>query len=244
MVSAGAYHTCALLDDFSVKCWGYNVYGALGYGDDIMRNSPPANETVDFGPLDPGVHVKAISCGLYFSCALLSDGGVRCWGDNLSGQLGQGHQVDLYSPAWGQNALLGYNFIRACEAGTFVVVVGDAGEEQCVACPAGTYSSELHSEGCTACPVGKFSNVTGTAGVRGCVDCPYGTFSARENGCVLCPPGTYSNATTGVWDRCFPCMEGSFAGKSGAVECELCAKGMATTTTNSSSGSGFEVGEM
>ena len=227
VVSAGGFHTCVLLDDFSVKCWGLNIYGALGHSKEELMLSSPQQEPVNFGALDPGVHAKSISCGAAFSCALLSDGDVRCWGDNYHGQLAQGHQYDLYTPVWGLSALLGYNFIPACEAGTFVVLAADGSVEQCVPCPMGTYSSDLHSPECTACPVGKYSNVTGAGDASACLDCGIGTFSIGS-ACVACPPGTYSNETTGVSDRCHPCVEGTFAGGSGAVECELCARGTST----------------
>ena len=39
-VSAGSAHTCAILDDDTLKCWGYNNWGQLGYGDK-RQGTPP-----------------------------------------------------------------------------------------------------------------------------------------------------------------------------------------------------------
>jgi Regulator of chromosome condensation (RCC1) repeat len=80
-VATGSYHTCALLDDHRVKCWGDNSYGELGTGDknprigraDLGDHLP----TVDLGT---GRTAKAISAGRYATCAILDDDSVKCWG--------------------------------------------------------------------------------------------------------------------------------------------------------------------
>jgi hypothetical protein len=80
-VSAGRYHTCALLDDHRVKCWGDNLYGQLGLGDAMKRVMPSDMgdnlPTVDLGT---GRTAKAITAGRYATCALLDDDSVKCWG--------------------------------------------------------------------------------------------------------------------------------------------------------------------
>ncbi|MFN3199957.1 MAG: thrombospondin type 3 repeat-containing protein [Bradymonadia bacterium] len=90
-VTVGASHTCALLDDDTVKCWGYNGYGNLGYGDTASRGDA-ANEMGDnLAAIDLGDGAQAISASTHHTCALLNSGAVKCWGRNNNGQLGVGN---------------------------------------------------------------------------------------------------------------------------------------------------------
>ena len=88
--AAGDVHTCAVLDDGSVKCWGRNSYGQLGLGDTNSRGDG-SNEMGDNLPvvdLGTGRTATAIAAGQYHTCALLDNASVKCWGFNFSGQLG------------------------------------------------------------------------------------------------------------------------------------------------------------
>ena len=83
-ITAGSTHTCAVLDNGSVACWGLNNYGQLGDGTTTNRNTP--TQTLSLGR--PAIAVEA---GSHFStCALLDNGSVSCWGRNHKGQLGRG----------------------------------------------------------------------------------------------------------------------------------------------------------
>ena len=89
-VAAGTVHTCALLDNGAVRCWGFGGDGRLGYGnvDNIGDDEKPADvPPVSFGP---GRTAKAIAAGNGHTCAILEDDSVRCWGFNLDGRLGLG----------------------------------------------------------------------------------------------------------------------------------------------------------
>ena len=92
-VSAGLHHSCALLDDGNVKCWGRNGGGQLGQGDTQHRGDDAfeMGDVLDAVDLGSGVTATAIVAGVGFSCALLVDYHVKCWGTNFYGQLGQGH---------------------------------------------------------------------------------------------------------------------------------------------------------
>ncbi len=91
-IAAGAAHTCALSEEFQVICWGANSVGQLGYGDIINRGDTPETtpDKLDFVGLPP---VKKIVSGGHanYTCAILNSGNVRCWGENLNGQLGLGN---------------------------------------------------------------------------------------------------------------------------------------------------------
>jgi alpha-tubulin suppressor-like RCC1 family protein len=95
-ISAGGDHTCALLDDSTVKCWGANNAGQLGQGDTFDRGDGPSEMGVDLSPvpLGTGAVVTAISAGGDHTCALLDTGQVKCWGENASGELGLGNVDD------------------------------------------------------------------------------------------------------------------------------------------------------
>lgn len=91
-VAVGWVHTCAILDDGSVKCWGQNQYGQLGLGNTAHRGDG-ANEMGDNLPivnLGLGRTAKSITAGNYHTCAILDDNSVKCWGQNQAGQLGLG----------------------------------------------------------------------------------------------------------------------------------------------------------
>ena len=93
-VSAGLAHTCALLDDGTVRCWGAGANGRLGYGNtnSIGDNEAPGSA----GPVDlGGREAVAVSAGDSHTCALLDDGAVRCWGLGGSGRLGYGNEDDI-----------------------------------------------------------------------------------------------------------------------------------------------------
>ncbi len=86
-VAAGGRHTCAILDDDSVRCWGAGGNGQLGYANTSIVTVP---STVGAVKLGAGRIAKAITAGDSHTCALLDDGSVRCWGLNEDGQLGYG----------------------------------------------------------------------------------------------------------------------------------------------------------
>jgi alpha-tubulin suppressor-like RCC1 family protein len=94
-VAGAAFSTCALLDDATVKCFGFNGQGQLGQGDVAPRGGLAAGnvavlKAVDFGP---NRTVRAVAAGGFHVCALLDDGSLKCFGHNLAGQLGLGDRL-------------------------------------------------------------------------------------------------------------------------------------------------------
>ena len=92
-LAAGGYHTCALLTDSSVKCWGFNAYGQLGIKNTTNQNAP--GSAVNLGN---GATATQIVGGGYHTCALLTDGSAKCWGYNAYGQLGIGSTTQQNAP--------------------------------------------------------------------------------------------------------------------------------------------------
>jgi alpha-tubulin suppressor-like RCC1 family protein len=86
-LALGQLHTCALLEDGRVRCWGYSGNGQLGYG-----NWRSIGDAAEAGDVDVGGKVIQLAAGGRHTCALLEGGGVRCWGRNDFGQLGYGNR--------------------------------------------------------------------------------------------------------------------------------------------------------
>lgn len=99
-LSVGQTHTCAILDNNVLKCWGNNGYGHLGYGDGLDRGWGPNQMGDNLAPVDLGTGrtAKDISGGLSSTCAILDNDRIKCWGDNDYGQLGYG---DTTWRGWG-----------------------------------------------------------------------------------------------------------------------------------------------
>ncbi|ACO63941.1 predicted protein, partial [Micromonas commoda] len=89
-IAAGESHTCAILDDGSVKCWGSGANGRLGYGDTQNRGDGAGEMGDNLRAIHFSPTVKTIVTGKAFTCALLYDGSVKCWGLGQNGQLGYG----------------------------------------------------------------------------------------------------------------------------------------------------------
>jgi alpha-tubulin suppressor-like RCC1 family protein len=83
---AGYTHTCARMASGTLRCWGNNEHGQLGYGTtssvgDGVGEMPPADVPVG------GIVARGAGGGEH-TCAILTTGVVRCWGDNAHFQLG------------------------------------------------------------------------------------------------------------------------------------------------------------
>jgi alpha-tubulin suppressor-like RCC1 family protein len=98
-IDAGQEHTCAVLDNGTMRCWGSDEYGQLGAtvselcaGEVLCSTTPIA--TVGLS----SVTMVRVATGAYHTCAASSAGGVKCWGANYWGQLGHGTTSDNGSP--------------------------------------------------------------------------------------------------------------------------------------------------
>ena len=122
-ISAGNDHTCALLTSGGVKCWGLGDDGRLGNGSSDEHDSPVDVVSAD-GSTDPLSGVTAISAGGSHTCALLTSGGVKCWGKGANGRLGDGNTGDHDSPV--DVVSSGVTAVSAGTSHTCAVVSGGA----------------------------------------------------------------------------------------------------------------------
>lgn len=81
-LSAGGFHTCAVVDDGRLACWGSNQQKQLGRDEDSNQERPVFVDDLDF--------VEEVSAGWWQTCAIADGDQLRCWGYNSEGQLGIG----------------------------------------------------------------------------------------------------------------------------------------------------------
>jgi alpha-tubulin suppressor-like RCC1 family protein len=122
-VSAGADHVCARTSAGVVWCWGYNYSGQLGDGTTTDSNVP-----VQVTGLIAASGAATISAGDYHSCAVTSTGVVKCWGDNRSGELGDGSTASSSVPV-GVVGLTGAQAVAA--GGGYTCAVAPASGARC-----------------------------------------------------------------------------------------------------------------
>ena len=81
-ISTGDNHTCVLLDDASVRCWG-----GAGLSEVIGDDETPASADA----VAIGGAVTSLSSGFWHACVVMATGALRCWGSANFCQLGYGY---------------------------------------------------------------------------------------------------------------------------------------------------------
>jgi alpha-tubulin suppressor-like RCC1 family protein len=121
-VSVGTDHTCVLTSAGGVKCWGWNNDGALG-------NNTRDNSTTPVDVIDLTSGATVVSAGGTHTCALVTGGGVKRWGSNVDGELGDKGYIDSLSPVDVVGLSSGVRWLSAGVSHTCVVT--EAGGVQC-----------------------------------------------------------------------------------------------------------------
>jgi hypothetical protein len=123
-IAFGHQHACALLDNGVVKCWGRNNGGQLGTsGGD--KDTP---QTVNLGS---GRTATSIYAGGHYTCAILDDASVKCWGLNDYGQLGIGSEVNTPTPTTISSLGTGRTAVSLATAFRTVCALLDDGSVKC-----------------------------------------------------------------------------------------------------------------
>ena len=114
-LAAAGSHSCAVTAVGQVKCWGSNRDHQLGNSETVgdFRDTAALATGLDSGYVAVSVGTPAGRLGGGHSCALHEDGGVKCWGHNAAGQVGDGtiegrpkpvDVIELDGGAWGISA--------------------------------------------------------------------------------------------------------------------------------------------
>jgi YVTN family beta-propeller protein len=125
-IVSGAYYSCARTSTGAVKCWGENGDGTLGNGTNTDSSVP-----VDVSGLSSGV--IALAGGGTHVCALTNAGAVKCWGENLSGQLGNAGNSDSNTP------------VQASGLTTGITAIGTGSDHSCAVTSGGALKCWGHN---------------------------------------------------------------------------------------------------
>jgi alpha-tubulin suppressor-like RCC1 family protein len=121
-LSAGGDHTCLITEAGAIRCWGGNEFGQLGNG-----TTGRASLLVEASGIPGGA--VSVEAGVNHTCALDSEGGVWCWGDNDKGQLGDGTAETRTAPV--RVAGLEVGAVMLAAGDSFTCALTDAGGVKC-----------------------------------------------------------------------------------------------------------------
>jgi len=125
-ISAGSAHTCVILDNGSVSCWGYGTNGRLGNGGTTQKSTPTLTSS-----LGTNRTAVAISAGSGYTCAILDNGSVSCWGEGALGRLGNGGTSDSHTPTLVSSLGLGRTAVAISAKGNHACAILDNGSVSC-----------------------------------------------------------------------------------------------------------------
>src|SRR5205085_11134226 len=122
-IAASGNESCALTSSGGgLKCWGANNDGQVGDGTTKRRLTPAA-----VSGLSTGVETMAVGgFNDAHTCALLTGGAMKCWGENTQGQLGDGTTDNRWRPTPVSGLSSGVVAIAAADAHSCAVIAGGA----------------------------------------------------------------------------------------------------------------------
>ena len=185
------FTTCALSSDGRVLCWGLNVCGQVGDGSGPQANCRPTGSVYVPNVTKPyevvGLSsVAALFVGDYHNCAILSDGGAKCWGANDKGQLGAGDLAPHAAPVTvmdGGAPMQGVVAFGLTESSTCAVL--DSGAVKCWGAGADGRLGNGETTDSTS-PVAVLSGTTPVAGAVGVAAGAQHVCAILQGGTVAC----------------------------------------------------------
>jgi hypothetical protein len=126
-LSSGEEITCAILDNGAVSCWGYGSSGGLGNGGTpLMKITPTLTSS-----LGTGRTAVALSSGSTYTCAILDNGSVSCWGHGIYGQLGNGATSAKLTPTLTSSLGTGRTAVALSSGNYHTCAILDNGSVSC-----------------------------------------------------------------------------------------------------------------
>jgi len=104
-IRAGTSFSCGLASNHRAYCWGANQFGQVGIGTTTLRINTPV-------PVAGGRSFRQLHAGLNHTCAVTFDNVTFCWGQNDTGELGDGTTTDRRMPVRVHGGLL-FKQVRA-----------------------------------------------------------------------------------------------------------------------------------
>jgi alpha-tubulin suppressor-like RCC1 family protein len=248
-ISLGNYHSCAVLQDRTVKCWGRNLFGALGYAatgqETLLSPTMQGSIALDRGSTRGAVPLRSRSVSIFgdSACSISADpddsslesaSNLHCWGDNWYGQLGMEDDLDRdLGPSSMDKVDLGSFFCSACPVGKYSHDDFGCREDRCLECAPGSFSDEADMPECKLCPTGTYSPFSGARDASVCAACPPGMLPSKLIGassCTFCQSGSFMQG-----DQCLPCPPGTYSNFVDGVQlsCHPCAEGRFSTAFGS-----------
>ena len=227
-------HTCALVQNGSVYCWGANDFGQLGDGSTTERHSPVA---VIFSSQS---QISAITTGARHTCAVLQNNSAMCWGDNYVGQLGNlangGNEswfdqgIDSNTPSY----VTCMEFDTSSNTCNGLVLSNDFSNGTIPICTPGYYINATNIANCNVASPGNFVNGSGATSQTACSPGTYQPYSGQSS-CIDASPGHYvtGNGSTNQT----ACSSGTYnlnSGSSSSTDCISTSPGYYSSNNGSS----------
>ncbi len=124
-VGCGYQHCCSVSSNASLKCWGWNDYGQLGYGDTEIRGdeSEEMGDFLDVVQLPTDFIIEQLNVSMSSTCVVSTEKNIVCFGRNNKGQCGVGHSDNIGDDA----DQMGDNLVAVDLGEDFVVKQLDGG---------------------------------------------------------------------------------------------------------------------